>query len=807
MRMMQPQQSDRTVIKPNADELVTQFLVYQNSKFLQHTEFSQSLVTIGSSPEADLVLNHGAVADFHANIFFKADQIYLKNNKPYNGLRVNGRSVIKTILQLWDVIDIGPYSIVIQQNPATQSKRPDPDPTAKPMVSAATLISGPDRPTDPPIAGPPPRPDSKPTLRSKPRPAFPARYAVILENGYANDIARDRMADQLGTLFHMDPKRIRPLLDRPQHILKKNISLEKAMRLQKILQRAGALYGIKPMEEVHNMQPATVLPETSPPMGSASKPALPETPEPETKATSRESSIVHKGASQTSPEYKLEDKAEDKEPDEEEDRPASFTLKEKLALTNVQPNRRPPNTAVMKPQLEVVRSIGDKVVDVQFISKRGRYQIVYEDTPLRLAGLSAFNKGYVYFPETWQGYLLSSGRQRDLKEFKTDDYLHQKRKRLYRLPLGPKEAVVVSTGPCEYQIRHSYERVSPEVTDPPREKALTWQHWAISVATHLVAVLIACVIFWLHSDGEEKAPLHFVKIDMSQLEPLKKKTPPPSHPKQPPKVKETAKLGMSQKAPKIKKVPRKKPPAKTVKATSKPKRSPKRQGASRHPDAGGGQGKGNVQNRNVKQTGLLSLLGNGTVEAPSETVAAITNLDAVTVPGATDKQFTVGGVKGSLGTGKISVTTAEKAQTKGSQQVLRSAGTSGPGTVAAMEKGQTGSKQVKGMVKAHMTRTVKVEGGMSRAMVKQVIDQHLEEIQFCYESALLDNPSIMGRIVYEWKILMSGRVGEVRIVSSSVNSHQIHDCIKSAIKSWQFPKPVGSEVVVSYPFVFDLVAF
>jgi outer membrane biosynthesis protein TonB len=127
--------------------------------------------------------------------------------------------------------------------------------------------------------------------------------------------------------------------------------------------------------------------------------------------------------------------------------------------------------------------------------------------------------------------------------------------------------------------------------------------------------------------------------------------------------------------------------------------------------------------------------------------------------------------------------------------------------VAALERGSTGNKQVQAMVTARMTRTVKIEGGMSREMVKRVIDQHLEEITYCYETALMSNPTILGRIVFEWKILMDGRVGEVRIVASSVNSNTIHGCIKSAIKSWQFPKPVGAEVVVSYPFVFDLVAF
>jgi outer membrane biosynthesis protein TonB len=96
---------------------------------------------------------------------------------------------------------------------------------------------------------------------------------------------------------------------------------------------------------------------------------------------------------------------------------------------------------------------------------------------------------------------------------------------------------------------------------------------------------------------------------------------------------------------------------------------------------------------------------------------------------------------------------------------------------------------------------------MSREMVKRVIDQHLEEVTYCYETALMSNPSIHGRIVFEWKILMNGRVGEIRIVASNVNSHEIHNCIKSAIKSWQFPRPKGAEVVVSYPFVLDLVSF
>ncbi len=167
----------------------------------------------------------------------------------------------------------------------------------------------------------------------------------------------------------------------------------------------------------------------------------------------------------------------------------------------------------------------------------------------------------------------------------------------------------------------------------------------------------------------------------------------------------------------------------------------------------------------------------------------------------------MGGLKGSLGNGKIAVATGDMVQTKGSAQVLRSAGAHGKGDVAALEKGTTGKKQVQAMVTARMNRAVKIEGGMSREVVKRVIDQHLDEITYCYETSLMVNPSISGRIVFEWKILMDGRVGAIRIVASNVNSHDIHDCIQSAIKTWRFPRPKGAEVIVSYPFVFDLVAF
>jgi hypothetical protein len=261
-------------------------------------------------------------------------------------------------------------------------------------------------------------------------------------------------------------------------------------------------------------------------------------------------------------------------------------------------------------------------------------------------------------------------------------------------------------------------------------------------------------------------------------------------------------------------VVKKKTPVTKVKpnrvATKKKSKRNKVASASRHPKAGGGFGKGNVVNRDVNQTGLLSMLGDSVGFQPQAAVAAVTNLDAVTAPGGVAKtNFKVGGIVGKLGTDEISVPTGGIVATKGSKQVLRSIGASGSGKVAALEKGKIGQKQVAGTVTASLTKSVLIQGGggMSRQAVKRVIDQHLDEITYCYETALISNPSIMGKMIFEWKILMGGDVGEVRIKSSTVNSHEIHACIKAAIKTWQFPKPKGSTVVVSYPFIFDVVGF
>jgi outer membrane biosynthesis protein TonB len=495
----------------------------------------------------------------------------------------------------------------------------------------------------------------------------------------------------------------------------------------------------------------------------------------------------------------------DEEEEEEALWVAPFSLRTKLSEA-AHPAEIPKHqSGRLAKHLAIVKNIGSEVVDVAYLGDGKSFRIPDKKGTRLFARQTAKGKGQIYIAKSIYGYVKNVDQTTvDLDRYKTQNYLYNRRKEIYRFTVPDDAVVVIVDGDITFTVNHCAIGPLSDVKEEILPKSLTWRHWTASFGFHLFLIMVAGILYFFQAAAPFDRQPRFAKVDASllkQLEMKKEKAEKPK-PKQiaPPPKPKPQKMA---KKPKLKKKAQRKPTTarKTKKKAARASRS------SRHPKAGGGFGKGNTTNRNVNQTGLLSLLGNSKIAGPSEAIASVTNLDAVPSPGATKKNFTVGGIKGSLAAGKIAVTNDAIIQTKGSTQVLRSAGASGPGRVAALQKGKTGKKQVQAMVTAKMTRTVKIQGGMSRAAVKRVIDQHLDEITMCYETALLSNLAISGRVVFEWKILRSGRVGEIKIVASNINSNEIHECIKASIKGWQFPRPKGAEVVVSYPFVFDLVAF
>lgn len=813
----------------------TQFYIYEDLNLICNRVFNKDQITIGSSQEADLYLDHHSVADIHAQVDFRDHQVFLTNNFPQNGLRLNGRAVGLAELQHEDVIDIGPFSLKIKMT------------AAEPQIAAEEG----------------------------------ANFAVRLVNRYSSPKSMQSAAVQLAKMLRTEPDKVLPLLAKEHYILKKGLTGFKAAQIQNALLRAGVVCDVQvldsivepfrpsaaakpkaapiakpqpapvekpksaPVEvfqptpakvaksvpvEVFQRAPAKVAKsvpvevskparverpiitpvETPQPAAPVAAPILPPSePEFSDEDTFEAADNIHESQPDNSAiEVSFTEIYEDElDDDEEEIWEAPFQLKNQLGALHQERGARLPSDHA---QLQVVKTIGRSVVDVCILKGRQKYQIDTDQGRIRLVDVKPRGESYVSILPTFRGYIQTPSGETtaDLDSYKTSEYLSRKKNTVYQVPLPQKGSMVVEADGTRYQISSVQHHPTPQVATIKRPSEFNWQHWATSAGVHFFLVMCLVVYSFFQAEPPEMEKPHFVKIDPSFLQKpeVPKVAPKPIEP--PPKPEPVKVAEKKVKPPKKKPVKQKTKPVRTAKRQTSKKKVARSGPVSRHPKAGGGFGEGNIKNRNINQAGLLSVLGSSSIGGPSQAIASVTNLDAVPVPGATERNFSVGGVKGALGNGKISVATGGAImQTKGSKQVLRSAGARGKGHVAALERGTTGKKKVQGMVSAKMSRTVKIEGGMSRAMVKQVIDQHLEEITYCYETALMSNPSILGRIVFEWKILMDGRVGEIRIVASSVNSHEIHNCIKSAIKSWQFPRPTGSEVVVSYPFVFDLVSF
>lgn len=98
------------------------------------------------------------------------------------------------------------------------------------------------------------------------------------------------------------------------------------------------------------------------------------------------------------------------------------------------------------------------------------------------------------------------------------------------------------------------------------------------------------------------------------------------------------------------------------------------------------------------------------------------------------------------------------------------------------------------------------EGGMGvfdSALVVRGIRGRLRRIQNCYEHELLANPTLAGRVVVQFTIPESGRVGSARASQNTTGSDAVGRCVESAIRGMRFtPGPEGGSVDFSYPFIF-----
>lgn len=90
--------------------------------------------------------------------------------------------------------------------------------------------------------------------------------------------------------------------------------------------------------------------------------------------------------------------------------------------------------------------------------------------------------------------------------------------------------------------------------------------------------------------------------------------------------------------------------------------------------------------------------------------------------------------------------------------------------------------------------------GLDRAIIRRYVMRSIGRIRFCYEKALLGDPSLKGTVTAKFTI---GRDGHVSGSTASGLTPAVASCVAEAIAAIQFPRPDGAlSVTVTYPFAF-----
>jgi len=96
-----------------------------------------------------------------------------------------------------------------------------------------------------------------------------------------------------------------------------------------------------------------------------------------------------------------------------------------------------------------------------------------------------------------------------------------------------------------------------------------------------------------------------------------------------------------------------------------------------------------------------------------------------------------------------------------------------------------------------------VEEGLTKEEVGRVIHAHMNEIRYCYESSMVRQSDLEGKLMLDFTINGSGIVSIAGVKESSLGDARLDDCIVRRLNKWKFPQPKGGvDVAVTYPFIF-----
>jgi hypothetical protein len=426
--------------------------------------------------------------------------------------------------------------------------------------------------------------------------------------------------------------------------------------------------------------------------------------------------------------------------------------------------------------VEVIHYRGERVVDHQVLNEGDTFKLGARMSAaerrergipkvIPLVRLKQGGVAEVFAREDIQGKLLRAGQQVDLAP-----------------PGGGKgksSAVPITDGELA-SLRVGEERIFIKFAGPPQliwtkddaaEDRFARRLNGIALGSSVGLFSLFAVVSWIYqyrNADEEIIAIDDVGFAEVEIKELKMEEPPPE-PEKPPEP-----------VPTNEPVPQEKVPDKAVAA-------PKTEA---------------VPETAPKKPGVLDILQNipqvNDTASSQNLNAALSNIKGVRVPGG------AAGVKVSalIGKGPSSGVqiggAAGGLSTSGINSLIRKDGQAGA-------LGGKGDRAIAGKATAQPRLLKQTGGELSKEEIQKVINQHIGEIQYCYEKQLRTQPGLSGRVVLDWTVNLQGKVTVVKVSQSTLASSEATNCMMQKLKTWKFPSPRGGAVSIVFPFVFNTV--
>ena len=95
-------------------------------------------------------------------------------------------------------------------------------------------------------------------------------------------------------------------------------------------------------------------------------------------------------------------------------------------------------------------------------------------------------------------------------------------------------------------------------------------------------------------------------------------------------------------------------------------------------------------------------------------------------------------------------------------------------------------------------------GALDRDLLDSKITENLLHLKACYSRALVDQPSMSGKVTVKFVIAKDGTVSKASIKNSTIDDDSFTECLTASFLSFSFAEPKGGGIVIaSYPFLFS----